>query len=299
MLHSVNSLRPRVQQSMQSRKRSDMSTTPKEPIEYYAKIVADKIRHSDTKRILFVTGAGMSADSGLPTYRGVSGLYNQGVTEDGCSIEEAISGGMLHNRPEVCWKYIAQIEESCRNAEPNKGHHAIRALESAFEVWVLTQNVDGLHHRAKSKNVIDIHGDVHGIACTCCSWEDTVPDYSGLPYNKKGETGRVWPKCPVCSGLLRPKVVLFGESLDMKQLRTLSKQCELGFGAVLSVGTTSVFDYISWPVHLAAQADNITVEVNPGPETPISDVVDVRVPHGAADFLDHLAQQLLARKAAL
>ncbi|WP_153111598.1 Sir2 family NAD-dependent protein deacetylase [Propionivibrio limicola] len=111
------------------------------------------------RRVLFITGAGISVDSGLPTYRGVTGLYDSGETEDGIRIEEALSGYVLACWPEVSWKYIAEIMRHCRNAQPNPGHLAISELESMIpEIVVLTQNVDGLHRKAGSNNVIELHG---------------------------------------------------------------------------------------------------------------------------------------------
>jgi len=101
------------------------------------------------KSVLFITGAGISADSGLPTYRGISGLYNDTVTEDGISIEMALAGETLETKPHITWKYLARIEEKCRGAKPNRAHEIIKEMERHFErVSVFTQNIDGLHHRA-------------------------------------------------------------------------------------------------------------------------------------------------------
>jgi hypothetical protein len=108
---------------------------------------------------LFITGAGISADSGLPTYRGIGGLYEDATTEEGIAIEDALSGDMLRERPEVCWKYIHQIERACRGATWNRAHEVLALMEGRYErTWVLTQNVDGFHRRAGSKNVIEIPG---------------------------------------------------------------------------------------------------------------------------------------------
>ena len=119
-------------------------------------------------RVLFITGAGMSADSGLPTYRGVGGLYNDGETEDGLSIEDALSGECLARRPDITWKYLAQIEHNCHEVKPNAGHRAITALEQQREVVVLTQNIDGLHVRAGNSEVIEIHGTLEERYCAHC-----------------------------------------------------------------------------------------------------------------------------------
>ena len=103
-------------------------------------------------RLLFITGAGISADSGLPTYRGVSGLYGEGrPTRHGMSIEEALSRPMLILRPEITWEYLVELERMCRGLTFNRGHQVIAAMEDHFAaVWTLTQNIDGLHRHAGS-----------------------------------------------------------------------------------------------------------------------------------------------------
>mmetsp|Transcript_36584 Transcript_36584/g.85880 ORF Transcript_36584/g.85880 Transcript_36584/m.85880 type:complete len:252 (-) Transcript_36584:33-788(-) len=244
-------------------------------------------------RVLFVTGAGMSADSGLPTYRGIGGLYNSGRTEDGFAIEDAISGDMLETRPAMSWKYLAQIEESCRGADCNDGHLAIRDFERHVgEVWVLTQNIDGFHTRAGSSNIIEIHGDLHHLECTRCGDKQTVKDYSHLPYLKSGEKEEgVFPTCTKCEGLVRPQVVLFGEMLYMDRISKLQAQLGKGFDAVFSVGTTSIFPYIVAPVTMAANAGKLTVEINPG-DTDVSDIVDFKIKSGAAKVLRAIVDRM-------
>ena len=110
----------------------------------------------EAKRVLFITGAGISADSGLPTYRGVGGLYNGESTEDGLEIEEALSGECLAVRPDITWKYLTQIEHNCHGVKPNAAHDAIAALERTHQVVVLTQNIDGLHGQAGTTNLMRI-----------------------------------------------------------------------------------------------------------------------------------------------
>lgn len=239
-----------------------------------------------SRRVLVITGAGLSADSGLPTYRGIGGLYNQGMTEDGVPIETALSGRMLAKRPALCWKYIYQIEAACRGAQPNRGHRALAALESHVdELWVLTQNVDGFHQAAGSSRIIPIHGDVHYLFCTECPHEETVDSYADMD---------IPPACPSCRGLVRPRVVLFGEMLPAGALNQLEEQVYRGFDLVLSVGTTSVFPYITAPVLHARMQGNKTVEINPG-STEISDLVDLKIPHGAAAVLGGLWDELTKR----
>ncbi|MCA9603863.1 MAG: NAD-dependent deacylase [Polyangiales bacterium] len=226
------------------------------------------------RSVLFITGAGVSADSGLPTYRGVGGLYDAEDTDEGVPIEVALSGSMFRRNPELTWKYIAQIERACRGAEPNLAHRAMAALEQRVpRAWVLTQNVDGLHRRAGSTNLIEIHGGVHELHCTACAYETTVADYSSLA---------PLPRCPSCDAVVRPRVVLFEEQLPPTAVTALEHELATGFDAVVSVGTTSVFPYIRAPLLLARSRGKFTAEINPG-ETEVSRAVDVKLAAGAAD----------------
>ena len=233
------------------------------------------LKHS--RHILFVTGAGISADSGLPTYRGIGGLYNAETTEDGLTIEEALSGNVMEQRPELTWKYLAHIEETCRDAQPNRAHEVVAEMEAHFErLWTLTQNVDGFHRQAGARNIIDIHGDLHHLRCTQCSFWQAVDNYADLSFP---------PRCPRCNSILRPDVVLFGEMLPKEKLHTLYREMYEGFDMVFSVGTTSVFPYIAEPVRWAAQYGRPTVEINPD-TTRVSPLVDVKLPMRAAPALD-------------
>lgn len=246
--------------------------------------VADRVRGA--RSLLFITGAGISADSGLPTYRGIGGLYNEDDTEEGIPIEEALSGEMLAARPEITWRHILRIEQACRGASYNRGHAVIAELERRCErVWVLTQNIDGFHRAAGSKNVIDIHGDIHRLRCTRCRFRRTVPDYSDIR-----ETP---PHCPECGAALRPDVVFFGEMLPADKLERLQAELRRGFDAVFTIGTTSVFPYIAAPVLAAQRGGVLTVEINPGSST-VSDRVDVKIAAGAAATLDVLWKMLSA-----
>lgn len=231
------------------------------------------------RSLLVVTGAGISADSGLPTYRGIGGLYEDGLTEDAIPIEAALSGDMMRRAPEVTWKYILQIESACRGAACNRAHEVIGLMESAFDrVCVLTQNIDGFHRDAGSRNLLEIHGNIHELRCVACAYRTWVGDYSGL---------RIRPACPRCGSLVRPDVVLFGEMLPQKPLLQLQAELYRGFDLVFSVGTTSVFPYIAEPVVNAARAGVPTVEINPG-DSDVSHLATHRLQAGAAVTLDAL-----------
>jgi len=233
--------------------------------------------------LLFITGAGISAESGLPTYRGIGGLYNNPDTDDGISIEAALSGQMFARRPQLSWKYIAALEETCRGATFNRAHEIIAELETHHErVCVLTQNVDGFHKQAGSKNVIDIHGALQDLRCPACHWRERVEDYSDLS---------IPPLCPRCSTVIRPDVVLFGELLPLTKVHQLERQLDAGFDMVFSIGTTSVFPYIAGPVISAKKAGVPTVEINPG-KTSLSGLVDYQLPIGAAEACEAIWERL-------
>ncbi len=246
--------------------------------------VAQHIREAE--RLLFITGAGMSADSGLPTYRGIGGLYNGKLTAHDMPIEVALSGDMMKNRPEITWQYLREIEQACRGASYNKGHEMIRNIQQLKpDSWVLTQNIDSFHEAAGSPNLIEIHGKLHDLYCVRCPYTTSVEDFSVL---------ELPPTCPKCGDLVRPKVVLFGEALPPDALNTLYQQLAKGFDVVFSIGTTSVFPYIAAPVVMARQQGRPTVEINPS-HTEVSKLVDYKFEAGAADVLTQLWQLLEAK----
>jgi len=233
--------------------------------------------------VLFITGAGLSADSGLPTYRGVGGLYDGTDTESGMPIEDALHIDTFRRRPHLTWHHIRTIAQACDGARPNRGHHIIAALEQSLDrVVVLTQNVDGFHTKAGSRSVIQIHGDLSQLECTQCAWSSPMPALSTLP---------PVPRCPVCASIARPPVVLFGEALPPAQVERYEAELGRGFGVVVSVGTSSLFPYIAAPVQIIQSAGGLAAEINPS-ATVVSPVVDLRIRSGAAASLDYLGTLL-------
>ncbi len=236
-------------------------------------------RLKTAKSVLLITGAGMSADSGLPTYRGIGGLYEDTPTEDGIPIEMALAGDMLATRPEITWKYLSQIEKNCRQASFNRGHAVLTEMESHFpRVWTLTQNIDGFHTAAGTRNVIEIHGNMRRLRCTACSWRRSIRDFSEID---------IPPRCVQCHSIARPDVVFFGEMLPLPEIELYEQQLRRGFDIYIWIGTTCVFPYIQRPLYDARRQGALTIEINPG-ETAISDQVDIKIPLGAADALDSL-----------
>jgi len=239
------------------------------------------------ERILIITGAGLSADSGLPTYRGLGGLYN-GHTAEGLPIEAALSGPMLQRDPALCWKYLAELGKACLGARANAGHRAIAELQRRKpECWVLTQNIDGYHRAAGSpaERLIEIHGELAPLYCQSCGAEDPeLAEHLSRPLP---------PKCRQCGGILRPPVVLFEEMLPEAAIDSLYTELRKGFAVVLSVGTSASFPYIVEPVLRTRQAGGLTVEINPT-RTDLSDVVDVHLQGRALDVLPELVGHISA-----
>lgn len=243
-------------------------------------VVAGWLRQA--QRVLFITGAGISADSGLPTYRGVGGLYDGEATEDGLSIEDALSGEVLELRPDITWKYLLQIERNCRDAAPNLAHRAIACLERRLQrVMVFTQNVDGLHRMAGSREVVEIHGNLRELRCSRCAHREAACL----------EGREMPPRCPACGGVLRPEVVLFGEALPEGEMDRFVDALDEGFDLVFSIGTSGAFPYIAQPVAMAAAEGVPTVEINPA-STRLSGLVDIRLPLGAAEAMSALLARL-------
>lgn len=240
-----------------------------------AREVAALLREASSA--LFLTGAGVSAESGLPTYRGTGGLYERDPTDDGVPIEEALSGETLRTNPALAWKHIAAIERACRGARPNRAHAAMARVEARLpRTWIATQNVDGFHRDAGSKNVIELHGTLRRLRCTRCEHAEERRSYEGLA---------VPPSCPRCAALVRPDVVLFGERLPPRAVQAFEAELRRGFDVIFSVGTSSLFPYVSAPVLQAARFGTPTVEINPG-DTELSTVVRHRLRAPAGEALE-------------
>jgi NAD-dependent deacetylase len=237
-----------------------------------------------SNRLLIITGAGISADSGLPTYRGLGGLYENSATEDNVSVEEAISAKMLKWRPELCWKYLLQIESACRQAGWNRGHQVIFEMERYFrDVMVLTQNIDGFHISAGSEQVVEVHGNLNSVHCIICDYNRETSNWKNL---------KLPPECPRCGGLMRPNVVLFGENLPENALRRVSDFVQQKVDVCFSIGTSSLFEYIAWPFIQASVKGGFTIEINPG-DTPVSEYASITIRDKSATSLDQIWDRFL------
>jgi NAD-dependent deacetylase len=184
--------------------------------------------------LLVLTGAGVSAESGLPTYRGSGGLWRSHAFERLASPEG------FRADPALVWRFYSERREAALAAQPNAGHRALAEVEQRMgeRFLLVTQNVDGLHRRAGSERLIEIHGRLLGSRCSRCRRPET-PDETSYP------EGTV-PRCDRCEGQLRPAVVWFGESLDPAHLEAVDHFLERWSGrrlVFLAAGTSGAV----WP----------------------------------------------------
>lgn len=209
------------------------------------------------RSVVVLTGAGASAESGIPTFRGEEGLWRQ------FRPEELATAEAFEQDPEFVWEWYLWRRELVRKAQPNAGHHALRALEQNVDDFTLiTQNVDGLHQRAGSESVIEIHGNIMRSRCHNCGESMGV---QGLGANGKTVSCH-------CGGLIRPDVVWFGELLDshaLKRAWDAVRRAEVFF----SVGTSSAVQPAAGMADMARQYGAFLVEINPQP-TEMSDRFD-------------------------
>ena len=244
------------------------------------------------RRVGVITGAGISQESGIQTYRGDGGLYNE---DAGGSIMDSLRLSTLHQQPDVTWRTLSKMGQQIVEAKPNRGHLAIADIEKYCDSFVLlTQNVDALHQRAGSNNVIDLHGDIHCARCMDCGHSvrleiQQIAELESSPRCDDFQSGS-----SSCGGVMRPGVILFEEFLPPKKLVQLQHEFFDNMPELLiSVGTSSQFQYIVEPMLLAKQAGRLTIEVNPE-ATEISHLVDFHLKAKAGDVLPSLAKYLRA-----
>ena len=229
--------------------------------------VADKLQKA--KKIVFVTGAGISQESGIPTFRGDDGLWR---TYDPMQLATI---NAFNQNPKLVWEWYEDRRKNILAAKPNAGHVAISELAKYKEVWVLTQNIDGLHQRAGSQNVLELHGSIITIKCTVCNFKDKITsNFSEMP-----------PLCK-CGNILRPDVVWFGEPLPQDvwgDAMTHSSLCDVMVvaGTSLSVSPANLL-----PIY-AKQNGALMIEVNPE-ETLMSASMDLSVRSTSAKALPEL-----------
>ncbi len=220
------------------------------------------------RSVVVLTGAGISADSGIPTFRGTDGLWRNFRAEDLATPEA------FERDPRLVWEWYNWRRELIATKRPNPAHDALAELERRHQrSWLITQNVDGLHRAAGSRKLSEIHGNIWMVRCTGCH---RVVENRDVPI-------QILPICLGCHGLLRPHIVWFGESLaeeDLRQSYAALRSCDL----CLIIGTSGVVYPAAGFASLAKEAGAFVAEINVD-ETPQTGLVDVSLQGRAKDIL--------------
>ena len=229
---------------------------------------------ADARHVAVLTGAGVSAESGVPTFREAqSGLWSQYDPTE-LATPEAFAAN-----PQLVWGWYEFRRDLVRQVEPNPGHHALAELEVLLpEFTLITQNVDGLHARAGSTDIIEFHGNLFENRCYAENRVVEVPQSEQLPF------------CPDCGSPLRPGVVWFGESIpEAASARAFAaaRDCDLFF----SIGTSSLVYPAAGLVEIAREAGAVLVEINPDP-TGIAATLDFALAGPSGEVLPALVNRL-------
>lgn len=230
----------------------------------------------EAKHLIALTGSGVSAESGIPTFRGKDGLWNK------YRPEELANPGAFAADPEKVWRWYAWRMELVFNAKPNKVHIAFAELEKmGLLKCVITQNVDDLHERAGSKRVLHLHGSLRVVRCTSCGNSFEVEEPPKIP---------PLPRCDKCGSLLRPGVVWFGEMLPADVLDAAIKECERA-DAIIVAGTSAVVQPAASLPLIVKRNGGVVVEINPE-ETPLTAIADYSIRGMAGEVMEKLMQKI-------
>ena len=240
-------------------------------------LLAERVRRAS--RLTVVTGAGVSAASGIPTFRGPGGLWRNFRPEE-LATPEAFA-----KDPKLVWEWYAWRRELVGAASPNRAHRVLAAWSRRLPGFrLVTQNVDGLHERAGTAGVIRFHGSLWEVSC----WERCAA--SPPRWRHTGAFPKLPPECPHCGGLLRPGVVWFGEAIEAEVLA--AAEASLDCDVCLAVGTSAVVYPAAGLVAGARARGAFTAEINPE-TTPSTAGVQLAIPGRAEAVLDEV-ERLLA-----
>jgi NAD-dependent deacetylase len=230
-------------------------------------------RIADSESIMAITGAGISAESGIGTFRDAAGRWQR------FDPREYATPAAFHADPVKVWRWYDARRQEIARAQPNPAHRALARLEAAGKkVFIVTQNVDDLHERAGSSDVTHIHGSVWRVRCERDGFADE---------NREVPLEQLPPTCP-CGNELRPDVVWFGESLPPGPIAAVHNHLlEARSNVLLVIGTEASFGYILQWVHEARELGALVVTVNPR-ATPLDTLADVQLAGRAGDILPGL-----------
>jgi len=243
------------------------------PVNYPRELIT-LLRRSHPLKLAVLTGAGVSQESGLRTFRDAqTGLWAQYKPEDLASPQA------FARDPKLIWDWYAWRREAVKGVRPNAGHYALAEIEKRIPQFTLiTQNVDGLHRMAGNQNVLELHGNIQRVRCSQCSaYTETW-----------GDDSESVPQCSICGGLLRPDVVWFGESLPRDQLEAAveaARTCEVFF----SIGTSGIVQPAASLAFAAHNRGAIVVEIN-AEATPLTAKADYTFHGKSGEILPELVK---------
>jgi len=229
----------------------------------------------ESKYLTALTGAGFSAESGIPTFRDEDGLWEKYRAEDLATPEA------FWRDPELVWRWYAWRMEKVFSAEPNEAHRSFAELEKmGILKTVITQNVDDLHERAGNKNIIHLHGRLKILMCTKCGKEFEINSPPKIP---------PLPRCE-CDGLLRPGVVWFGEPLPEKDLRKAQEEA-LKSDVMIVAGTSAIVQPAGSLPLIVKREGGLIIEINPK-ETAISHIADFKIRMSAVEAMRKIMEEI-------
>ena len=244
-------------------------------------------------RVLVITGAGISAESGIPTFRGQGGYWRN------LDPAKLATPAAFMEDPQLVWDWYRERRQRIRQAQPNAAHAAIVRLAARTRDFLLvTQNVDDLHaraewegHRLPAEKMVQIHGDIFETRCSRC-------DFSRSDHDHEQEQEGI-AQCPRCGAFMRPGVVWFGEQLDAREMERVETFLDQGAcAAVIVIGTTAMFGYIvDWALRAAGKQGRL-IEINPE-ATSFSEFATQSVRQPAAMALPRMVEEFLARSGKL
>ena len=232
------------------------------------------------RRVVVFTGAGVSAESGIATFRdALTGLWER------FDAEQLATAGAFRRDPALVWGWYEWRRMQVMRTRPNAAHRAIAELERHVEQFTLvTQNVDDLHERAGSRSMVHLHGSLFAPRCFDCGVGAAHPD--GVPDEPEGGRKLEPPACAECGGKVRPGVVWFGEALPEDALQR-AFEAAAACDVLLSVGTSSLVHPAAQVPVVAKRAGAKVIQVNPGP-TPLDAMADLNLRGKAAEVLPGL-----------
>jgi len=243
----------------------------------FDEILIEKLKKAEN--VLFFTGAGISAESGIPTFRGENGIWKKFKPEELANFNAFISN------PDLVWEWYQYRRKIASQSEPNPGHYTIAEFEKHFKnITVVTQNVDNLHRRAGSSKIYELHGNIERNFCIECK---TFYDSNEIKVSEKV------PRCENCGGLIRPDVVWFGEALPQDVFTASEKEAE-NCDICFVVGTSAVVYPAAYIPITAKSSKAYMVEINIEP-TEITRACDISLFGKSGEVLPKLLQEVIKR----